>query len=51
VILTDGVGNPLAPPFDVTTPVHWCGYANEKLRVKVEPVIREWLREKGGLTD
>ena len=51
VILTDGIGNPLAPPFDVTTPVHWCGYANEELRDKIEPVIREWLEERGALGD
>lgn len=50
VILTDGFGNPLASPLDVTTPVHWCGYANEELRGRIAPVIKEWLHEKGGVT-
>lgn len=51
VILTDGLGKPLNPPFDVTTPVHWCGYANEEIRDRVEPVIKEWLDERGDLFD
>ncbi|MBU0613126.1 inositol monophosphatase [Patescibacteria group bacterium] len=47
VIITDGLGNELCPPMDVHTPVHWCGYANKSLRRQIEPVILEWLREKG----
>ena len=46
VILTDGFGQPLDTPFDVTHPVHWCGYANEHLRAQIEPVIQRWLSEK-----
>ncbi len=47
VILTDGLGKTLSPPFDVSTPVHWCGYANVKIRNIVEPVIQEWLAQHG----
>jgi fructose-1,6-bisphosphatase/inositol monophosphatase family enzyme len=47
VILTDGFGGPLDAPMNVHTGVHWCGYANETLRKQVEPVIQQWLAEKG----
>jgi len=46
VVLTDGFGRPLDAPLDVTSPVHWCGYANQTLRGQIEPVIQTWLREK-----
>ncbi|MCC5831216.1 MAG: hypothetical protein JJU36_17390 [Phycisphaeraceae bacterium] len=45
VILTDGWGRPLDAPLDVQSPVHWCGYANARIRERVEPVIHEFLRE------
>jgi fructose-1,6-bisphosphatase/inositol monophosphatase family enzyme len=44
VILTDGFGGPLNPPFNVNYPVHWCGYANEALRRSIEPVLADWLQ-------
>jgi len=47
VILTDPAGAPLDAPFDVTTDVGWIGYANARLRVSVEPVLREALRRRG----
>jgi len=47
VELTDGWGRELDIPLDVHSPVHWCGYANGSLRQAIEPVIREWLLEKG----
>lgn len=47
VILTDGFGGPLDAPMDVETGVHWCGYANDSLRKQIEPVIQDWLAEKG----
>ncbi|MCX5658516.1 MAG: inositol monophosphatase [Planctomycetota bacterium] len=47
VIITDGLGRPLSVPMDVETGVHWCGYANAKLRDAIEPVIGEWMRERG----
>lgn len=48
VILTDGLGAPLDAPMDVSTPVHWCGYANAALQRSIEPVIQDWLRENLG---
>lgn len=47
VIVTDGFGRPLDAPLDVSTGVHWCGYANEAIRRQVEPVIQHWLAENG----
>lgn len=47
VILTDGMGNPLDGPMDVTTGLSWAGYANEGLRRRVEPVLTRFLRERG----
>lgn len=47
VVLTDGFGAPLAPPLDVHTGVHWCGYANESLRRAIQPVIVEFFAERG----
>lgn len=47
VIITDGFGRPLDAPLDVHCPVHWCGYANETLQKKIQPVITAWLRDKG----
>lgn len=43
VIITDGWGRELDAPFDLTTPVHWCGYANKRLQQRIQPVIRNWL--------
>lgn len=51
VIITDGFGRPLDPPLDVTTDVHWCGYANPTIARLVQPVIECWLREHGVMTD
>ncbi len=47
VIVTNGYGEPLDAPLDVTTPVHWCGYANAAIRSIVEPIVQGWLKEKG----
>ena len=46
VILTDGFGRPLDAPMDVHSGVHWCGYANETLRKKIEPVILDWFKQR-----
>lgn len=50
VILTDGFGQELDAPFDLTTGVHWIGYANNELRRLIEPPLLEWLhgRLSGG---
>ena len=39
VILTDGAGDPLDGPLDVTTGISWIAYANPTLRRRIEPVI------------
>ena len=44
VILTDGHGNVLDAPMDVTTGVSWAAYANEPLRRQIEPLLRQFLR-------
>ncbi len=47
VNMTDGFGQPLDAPLDVRTGVGWCGYANSTIRDLVEPIVLEWLAEKG----
>ena len=47
VILTDSAGAPLDAPFDVTANVAWVGYANERLRAQIEPLLQEALRRRG----
>lgn len=44
VIITDGDGQPLDAPMDVTTGVSWIGYANSRLRARIEPVLLAYLR-------
>jgi hypothetical protein len=43
LIVTDGYGDALDARFDVSSPVHWCGYANEALRSRIAPIIGECL--------
>jgi len=43
VIITDGFGNPLDGPLDVTTGLAWIGYANESLRRTIEPLVLKFL--------
>ena len=47
VIVTDPTGEPVDAPFSVTADVAWIGYANERLRARVEPVLRGALRRRG----
>jgi len=47
VIITDLEGNRLDAPLDTESPVSWLGYANEKLRRLIEPVIRRLLEKYG----
>lgn len=47
VILTDGFGQPLNAPLNVTCGVHWCGYANAALQDAIQPIVLEWLEEHG----
>jgi hypothetical protein len=39
VRLTDAAGAPLDAPFDLDTDVSWIGYANDRLRSRVEPAL------------
>jgi hypothetical protein len=50
VLITDGFGRPLDGPLDTTTSMHWCGYANAELKRQIEPLVRDFLRQRG-LTD
>lgn len=45
VLVTDGFGRTLDVPLDVTTAVHWCGYANEAIRLLIEPIVRAAITE------
>jgi len=47
VIVREPGGTPLDAPFDVTSDVAWVGYANERLRALVEPVLQGALRRRG----
>jgi len=47
VVVTDGFGRPLDANMTVEDPVHWCGYANQTLRRRIEPVVQAWLKDKG----
>ena len=47
VVLTDGRGGPLDGPLDVTTGLSWAGYANEELRRQIEPLLANFLKDKG----
>src|SRR5688500_16575396 len=43
VVLTDEKGEPLDGPLDVTSGISWVGYANAKLRERMEPVLQQFL--------
>jgi hypothetical protein len=47
VILTDSSGAPADAPFDAVADVAWVGYANERVRTAVEPVLQDALRRRG----
>ena len=47
VIVTDEKGGPLRAPLDVEAEVTWCGYANEKIRAQIEPLLQNALRSRG----
>jgi hypothetical protein len=48
--ITDGLGGELDAVMDVDSPMHWAGYANRRLRERIEPVmvarLKEWLGTK-----
>jgi fructose-1,6-bisphosphatase/inositol monophosphatase family enzyme len=47
VIVTGLDGTSPDAPFDLETDVAWIGYANQRLRAAVEPVLRHALRRRG----
>ncbi|MGD0542479.1 MAG: inositol monophosphatase [Tepidisphaeraceae bacterium] len=46
VILTDGMGQPLDGPLDVTTGISWAAFANPALRQAIEPILTGYLAKK-----
>ncbi|HZT58855.1 MAG TPA: hypothetical protein VFA21_09545 [Pyrinomonadaceae bacterium] len=50
VIVTDIGGGPLRAPLAVEPDVAWAGYANERVRAQVEPLLRAALARRGLLT-
>jgi fructose-1,6-bisphosphatase/inositol monophosphatase family enzyme len=47
VHITDGLGNALDGPMDTTTGLSWAGFANSRLRARMEPLLTGFLRERG----
>ena len=53
VVVTDVNGGPLTAPLAVEPDVSWVGYANERVRASVEPLLKAALQKRGllGSTD
>jgi fructose-1,6-bisphosphatase/inositol monophosphatase family enzyme len=47
VIVTDADGRPLDAPLDVDAEVAWAGYANERIRAQIEPLLQDARRARG----
>ena len=47
VRLTGAAGEPLDAPFDLDADVSWVGYANDRLRARVEPALHGALARRG----
>ena len=47
VILTDASGNPLDAPLNLDADVAWAGYANERIRAQIEPLLQASLKKRG----
>ena len=46
VVITDGLGNELDGPLDVTTSLSWAGFANATLRDQIQPIITAFFADK-----
>lgn len=46
IVLTNGLGQPLDGPLDVTTGLSWAGYANKSLHDKIQPILTEFFRRQ-----
>lgn len=51
VVVCDPWGHRLAAPLDTHTPVAWVGYANQRLRETIQPVLVRLLRDILGATE
>jgi fructose-1,6-bisphosphatase/inositol monophosphatase family enzyme len=47
VIVTDADGNLPAYPLSIETDVAWIGYANERIRAQIEPLLQGSLKKRG----
>jgi hypothetical protein len=47
VIITDALGQPLRAPLNVEADVAWAGYANDRIRHQIEPLLQNALRKRG----
>ena len=47
VIVCDPRGSSLDAPFDVTTPIGWCGYANRQLYRTISRIVDDWVFDLG----
>jgi hypothetical protein len=45
-MITDGRGQPLDGPMDVTTGLSWIAYANRALQHQIEPLILDFLAKQ-----
>lgn len=50
VVVTNPAGEALDGPFDLDADLAWVGYANQQLRMRVEPALRGALLRRGMLT-
>jgi fructose-1,6-bisphosphatase/inositol monophosphatase family enzyme len=51
VIVTDAHGRTLDAPLDVEAEVAWVGYANQRIRAQIEPLLQRELRARGWIDD
>jgi hypothetical protein len=47
VVVTDVAGGPLRARLAVEPDVSWAGYANERIRATIEPLLHAALTERG----
>lgn len=47
VVVTDADGNAPDYPLSLETDVAWVGYANERIRAQIEPLLQNALRKRG----
>lgn len=45
IIITDGTGNPLHAPLNLTADINWIGYANKAIEHEVKPVLMKLLKK------